>query len=201
MSEAPERQGSYIGQAWLVILLALLYAGGLAGVETALSGRIAGNKKNETTNAIPELVEGADKTKTLELLVTGRNGKKVRVYKVFAADGAHLGWVLPASGQGFGDKIELLLGVDPRVQTLLGLYVLFQKETPGLGDAITSASFRNQFKGRSAGKALVVVKSGSQAENEIQALTSATISSESVCSIVNRALANLREPIQQQATQ
>ena len=170
MSETPEKRPSYIGQAWLVILLALLYAGGLAGVQTALSGRIAENKKNETSDVIPELVKGADKARTLELLITGRNGKKVRVYKVFAADGAHLGWVLPASGQGFGDKIELLLAVDPRVQTILGLYVLAQKETPGLGDAITSASFRYRFKGKPAANVLVVVKLEPQAENEIQAI-------------------------------
>ena len=41
----------------------------------------------------------------------------------------------------------------------------------------------------------MIVKGEPKAENEVKALTGATISSESVAGIVNAALANLREPI------
>ena len=60
-----------MGQAWLVILLALLYGGALAGVQTRLSPKIAENKKNETYSVIPALVRDTDKTKTVELVVEG----------------------------------------------------------------------------------------------------------------------------------
>lgn len=196
MIEGRERN-SYIGQAWLVILLALLYGGALAGVQTTLGPKIAENKKNETYEVIPALVDEADKTSTEEVLVQGKNGRESRVYKAVGADGVHKGWVLPASGQGFGDSIELLIGLDVELSTITGLYVLDQKETPGLGDAISSESFCSQFSGKLTGKPLSVTKSDTHADNEILALTGATISSESVSAIVNQAITNLKEPIRQ----
>jgi electron transport complex protein RnfG len=192
------RQRGYLRDAWLVILLALVFGGGLAGVQSALSDKIAENKKQETYSVIPELVSGADAAKTVELLIEGRNGKAARVYKVAASDGTHKGWVLPADGQGFADRVEVLIGLDATLSTITGLYVLDQKETPGLGDYITGESFRNGFQGKPTDGSLMVVKSDPQADNEVRALTGATISSESVAAIVNGTLANMKGPIQEQ---
>ncbi len=202
MDENPKRR-SYLRQAWLVIVLALVYGGALAGVETALSARIAENKKRETYDVIPRLVPGADKTKTEEVEIAPADGEPRPVYRVFAADGTHLGWVVPAGGQGFADRIDLLVGLDANASTITGLYVLDQKETPGLGNLIASEElFLDQFAGKSieGGQSLVVVK-GEPAKdsNQIKAVSGATISSESVTTIVNRAVAELKEPIRRRA--
>ncbi len=195
MTQPTPSKGGYIGQAWLVILLALLYGGGLAGVENALSGKIEANKKAETYRVIPQLVAGTDPDSTQEIAVRGEHGKESLVYRIHRADGSHIGWVLSAAGQGFADRIELLIGLDPTVTSIRGMYVLNQKETPGLGDYITSADFQNRFRGKPADRPLAVVKTDPAADNEIRALSGATISSESVAAIVNRALANFREPL------
>ena len=131
------------------------------------------NKKNETYSVIPVLVGGADMTKTIELSVTDTDGKQQRVYKAMAADGAHKGWVLPASGPGFAERIDLLIGLDPNVSTITGLYVLDQKETPGLGNLIADEPFRDQFAGKraDADQPLIVVKAGPTTGNQILALT------------------------------
>ncbi len=196
---AEAKRESYVGQAWLVITLAALYGGALAGVETSLAPRIAQNKKNETYDVIPKLVPGADKANTVEMLIEPRSGRKTLVYQAMAADGTHRGWVVPAGGQGFNDRIELLIGLDPEVSTITGLYVLDQKETPGLGDYISDESFQSRFSGKPTDKPLVVVKAEPQADNEIRAISGATISSESVSAIVNSAIAELKEPIRNQA--
>ncbi len=104
---------------------------------------------------------------------------------------------MPAGGQGFADRIELLIGLDRAAATITGMYVLDQKETPGLGDSITGESFRERFRDRPADAALVAVKAEPAAASEIRALTGATISSQSVCDIVNTALDNLRGPIRE----
>ncbi len=188
-------KGNYITQAWLVIFLAVLYGGGLAAVQIALSGKIAENKRNETYSVIPSLIDGAIKENTVETLVTGLNGKDIRIYEACGGSGARLGWIIPTGGQGFADRIEVLIAVNADVSTIAGIYVLDQKETPGLGDYITGQDFRSRFAGKPTGKKLVVVKSDPTADNEIRALTGATISSESVSGIVNDAIANLKEPI------
>ncbi len=201
MTQPTRSKGGYIGQAWLVILLALLYGGALAGVQNALSGKIETNKKAETYRVIPELVAGADPERTDEIVVRGENDKESLVYQVHGSDGSHLGWVLPAAGQGFADRIELLIGLDPKATVIHGMYVLNQKETPGLGDYITSSDFQSRFRDKPADQPLLAVRSEPTADNEIRALSGATISSESVAGIVNRALANFRGPLRAMATE
>jgi len=206
MDEQPTRKG-YLGQAWLVVLLSLVYGGALAGVETALRETIAENKRAETYDRIPVLVPGADAAKTRkvnqtdELIVADADGNRQRVYRAVAADGAPVGWVLPASGQGFADRIDLLIGLDAQASAISGLYVLDQKETPGLGNLIASeALFTNQFAGKSADDPFTVVTTDpASGSNQIKAISGATISSESVCAIVNRAVASFKEPLRRRA--
>jgi len=187
----PEKQ-SYIGQAWLVILLAFFFGSVLALVHTTLGPKIAENKRNETFSVIPNLVPGADRDQTQEVVVEGRDGREVRLYKAFAADSTHLGWVIPARGQGFADVIEVLIGQSADLSRITGLYVLAQKETPGLGDYIRGEDFLQRFEGKPTDTPLVVVKADPRQENEILALTGATISSEAVSDIINATIENLQ---------
>jgi len=177
-------KNSYIGQAWLVILLSLVFGGGLAGLQVKLQGRIAANKLAETLGQIPQLVPGSVQGQKVTL--AGRT-----VYRALDDQGA-VGWVIPTSGQGFADRIEILLGVDAGATTITGVYVLDQKETPGLGNKIIEDEWRAQFAGKSALNPLAAITSGRAAGNQIDALTGATISSESVCLIVNTTLQRLR---------
>jgi len=176
-------KNGYLLQAWLVLTLAVVFAAALAGVHAGLAGRIAENKLNETLGAIPKLVRGA---------TSGRKHTvgKIEVYAALDSQGRQVGWVVPASGQGFADRIELLIGLDARAETITGLYVLAQKETPGLGANIIKSRWRDKFRGKSAAAALKVTKSVDAGEGEIQAVTGATISSQSVCEIVNNAVAD-----------
>ena len=102
---------------------------------------------------------------------------------------------MPASGVGFADRIELLIGTDARLTTLTGLYVLDQKETPGLGDYIAQPEFRQRFADRPLVQLLELVKHEPSSPHEVQAISGATVSSQSVCSIVNEAIQRWREPI------
>jgi electron transport complex protein RnfG len=195
MAETP-RQSGYINQAWLVIFLALIYGAALAGVQSTLSAKIDANKKAETYRVIPTLVPGAEASATKELTIAGANGKERLVYQALSAAGQQVGWVLPATGQGFADRIDLLVGLTPDVSTITGIYVLDQKETPGLGSNITTEGFRAQFQNLPAGQPVLVTKAEPSQPNEVRALAGATISSESVAKIVNDAVADVREPLQ-----
>jgi electron transport complex protein RnfG len=199
-------KAKYISQAWLVILLSLSFAGTLAGVDVWLAPRIEANKLAATIDKIPDLVPGADKAASAEAVrakyspvpVTVGEGKFKTTYEAFWAmdkSGKPLGWVIKASGQGFADKIELLIGVDAECRTITGLSILSQKETPGLGNKIEEGNegkpgFLTQFRhGLRADEPLTATTSTpDKGSNKIGAVSGATISSRSVCNIVNDAM-------------
>ena len=178
----------YLKQAWLVIVLSLGFGAALAAVQSSLGPKIAANKLAETMRQVPLLVPGTAADKTTAITV-----EDTVVYRAQNASGKLAGWVIPARGQGFADTIELLIGLDASGETITGLFVLAQKETPGLGDFITG-KWREQFAGKKTLAPLTVVKKmpGTVADSEIAAVTGATISSESVKNIVNAAVEKFR---------
>jgi len=189
-----------IVQAWLVILLSLCFGSALAAVQVQLSDTIAANKLNETLEQVPALIWGEGKAPapgsvqiTPGDVSVPKNGQtsSMTVYRV-AQDNKVAGWVVKADGQGYGDKLELLIGTDADVQNITGLFVLEQKETPGLGNRISEPQWRDQFVGKSTATPLKVVKGKGEGPATIDAITGATISSRSVTAIVNTTIANLK---------
>lgn len=168
---------NYIVQGWLVVVLCLAFGGILAGVDIAWRGRIEANQLAETLGQVPALVPAA--TEGQADTVSGQT-----VYRAITGDRL-LGWVIPCSGQGFADRISLLVGVDGSASVITGLYVLDQKETPGLGNRIVGRTWRDQFVGKSTATPLVASRNRAATSHEIDAVTGATISSVAVCTIVN----------------
>ena len=202
---------NYIFQAWLVLILALAFGASLAGVHLTLSSTIEANKINETREKVPELVLGvseaqklAEMNQSLDIetltIEIEKKGKK-SFYSVYKAtkDDRLMGWVAKTSGQGYADKIELLIGLDPSAKKITGLFILEQKETPGLGNKISTPGWRGKFNEKTTSLALVAAKRGAKAPNEIDAITGATISSRAVCTIINKALNDLRDPLSSRA--
>lgn len=200
---------NFFQQAWLVLVLSLAFGGMLAGIQLALGPAIEANKINESLLKVPELVLGAAQAQNLApgaleinplAVEVAKPGKTVR-YSVYEAkrDGKLAGWVAKTAGAGYADKIELLIGFDPQVQTITGLFVLDQKETPGLGNKIVTDVWRAQFLQKSTAQALAAVKGKAAAANQIDAVTGATISSKSVTDIINTAVADLKQPLADKA--
>ncbi|HPA13965.1 MAG TPA: FMN-binding protein [Desulfobacterales bacterium] len=197
----------YIVQAWLVLILTLCFGGTLAGVQLTLGPIIETNKLNETIQRVPELILGADQARKMEKqgrslsveplsLGVEKHGRKV-FYNVYDAksNGERIGWVVKASGQGYADKIELLIGLDPPNEKITGLFILEQKETPGLGNKIAADYWRSQFINKNVRTPLVVIRGGVKPANGIDAITGATISSRTVTNIINTAVSDLKEPL------
>lgn len=196
-----------IVQAWLVLCLAICFGATLAGMQLALGPTIEQNKVNETMAKVPELVLGQElaaklvaENQALEIsprTITVNVGGRQRSFNVFEAtyQGRRRGWVVKTAGQGYSDRVELLLGLDPTLTTITGLFILEQKETPGLGNKMIFPEWRAQFIGKPTTPALKVVKTGAREKNQIDAITGATISSRAVVTIVNSAVQALRKPL------
>lgn len=112
-----------------------------------------------------------------------------RVFAGYDASGKLVGYAMSAGESGFQDVITVIFGYDAANQRVLGMKVLDNKETPGLGDKIVKdSSFVAEF--RNAAPPLLGMKQGAGkgAENEIDMITGATISSRAVINIINHKL-------------
>lgn len=89
---------------------------------------------------------------------------------------------------GFWGPVSLIVGVDTEAMTIIGLEIVEEEETPGLGARITETAFRDQFRGKSLDKPIIVkIKGESPGANDVEAVTGASISSKAVEKIVNEA--------------
>ena len=193
----------FVSEAWLVILLALVFGTALAAVEIILKPRILENIRQKTLQQVPLLFSKIDQPQVEEMLVTDSNNREVTILKVID-QGQPAGWVLPGSGQGFADRIELLVAVDASFSKVMGISILKQSETPGLGDYITKETepFRKDFaSGDLSALSKIVVKKATEnpdtQKNQVEAISGATISSEAVSKIVNQTLAAYKKKIQE----
>jgi electron transport complex protein RnfG len=92
-------------------------------------------------------------------------------------DGALSGLAIEAAGKGgYGGDIRIMIGIDLKSMTLLGMEIIQHSETPGVGSQIEKESFRAQWKNLSGLEELELRQSG----GSIQGITGATYSSRAV---------------------
>ena len=90
------------------------------------------------------------------------------------------------SGEGYGGDIVLMVGFKKDKKTVISYKVLQASETPGLGMKLKTPEFAGQFSGKD-GSSLKVRKDG----GDIEAITSATITSRAVCKAIADAQSKL----------
>lgn len=109
------------------------------------------------------------------------------VFDAKAGDGSLLGYVLEStSSNGYGGDIVLYVGI--RLDgTVNGVQILEMSETPGLGQEAPNV-LTPQFAGKKV-DSFTYTKTGAKADNEVDAITSATVTTKAVTEAVNGALA------------
>jgi len=88
---------------------------------------------------------------------------------------------------GYGGDIVLMVGFQADKKTLVAYKTLAANETPGLGMKLNSPEFAGQFRGKDSTKLKLRKKGG-----EIDAITSATITSKAVLKAIADAQAKLK---------
>lgn len=111
-----------------------------------------------------------------EGIVAGENIEKLYIAQ---KDGQSVGYVVAVSSRGYGGKIKILVGIDYDLN-IKGVSLTSHSETPGLGAKASDSKFTDQFLGKAPQKEYNVVKRVANDENEIQAVTAATVTSKAV---------------------
>ena len=159
----------------------------LAGVNMLTAPVIAQNEINALNAALqtvfPEAMEFPEVTVSDE----DKAQKGIQnAYQAMDASGAVVGMAVQVAPSGFGGPINMIVGVRED-GTIVSAEILSMAETPGLGTKAGDAKFIDQFIDK--GASLSVIKSGTPDNNQILAITGATVTSAAVTKGVNDAQA------------
>ena len=103
------------------------------------------------------------------------------------ASGAVVGYVINSlSNDSYGGAVKVSVGLDAD-GVIAGVGIREINDTPGLGLKAKEPDFLNQYTGKQV-DSLVVTKTGAAADNEIDSISGATITSDAVTNAVNAAL-------------
>lgn len=103
-----------------------------------------------------------------------------------------IGYAVKVAPKGYGGAVEVVVGITVD-GTIQGIKVGNNNETPGLGKNAAAPKFQEQFSGKTWTSPVNVIKSGTPKDNEIAALSGATITSRAVADGVNQALEAAKE--------
>lgn len=105
----------------------------------------------------------------------------------YSEDGQVIGYAFPAKGPGLWGGIETYVGISQDYSTILGLAIIAQNETPGLGGRIGDEEFLSQFRDLDVSSAVeggyVIYRPA--AGGNVDAVAGATLTSKSVSTFLN----------------
>ena len=187
----------------IAITVITLVSGLLLGVVNDITaGPIAKQQAAAKEAAYKEVFSDADTFETvssgedadLEAYLDENGFKGQDINEVMLAkdsSGAEIGYAFTVTTkEGYGGDIQFAMGIQDD-GTLNGISILSIGETAGLGMRATTDEFKNQFKDRNVEK-FTYTKTGAAADDEIDALSGATITTNAMTNGVNAGLCAFR---------
>lgn len=163
--------------AIILFVITAVAAAILAVVNNFTAPVIAENERQAQEIAmrtvLPDAVDFAEEKVTLS-----ENSIVSQIYKSDA------GYAVKVAPNGYGGAISMIVGIDNNLK-VTGIEIISQSETAGLGAKCTNSDFKAQFIGKTEN--IAVSKNGAK-DNEIDAISSATITSKAVTKGVNEAI-------------
>ncbi len=100
------------------------------------------------------------------------------------------GYTFTAKKTGYSSKVQTMAGLDPDFK-IIGIKIIDQSETPGLGANCSNQSFTDQFKGKTQDQLLVDKDGG-----PIKSLSGATITSRAIASSLKEEIQVIKDDLQ-----
>ncbi len=165
----------------VVLLVICVCASALLGYTNSLTkDKIASIDAENKAKAMAEVMAEADSFGD-EVTVS----ETLRYSPALDSDGNVTGYAFTVYESGYGGEIQVMTGINTDGTINKIVVLAADNETPGLGQNIKKDSFLDRFIGKSG--ELTVVKNAVSSDDEIQAITSATISSSALTRAVNAA--------------
>lgn len=171
----------YFSTALVLLLICGISGGIVAAVHALTASVIDENEAKAVENAILRIFPEAESFEREELVPKDAAVKQLYRLK---REGETAGFAAIAVTRGFKDEISLCIGVSPS-GSLVGVYVIENSETPGVGTRVCEEEYLSDYIGLSG-----QVRFG----EGIDAVSGATVSSRAILKIVNIVLNEVSSP-------
>lgn len=168
----------------ILFLITAISALLLAFVNEKTAPLIAQNSEKKTREALKGVMSTAAEFEQVENEFEIESCSVEQVYKAKDSSGNVIGVCAIIETKGYDSGLKSAVGVDFDGK-VTGVEIISHKETPGLGANAEKNEFRSQYVGKS--NEISVVKSNA-GENEINAISGATMTSDGVTRSVNGAI-------------
>lgn len=174
----------------ILFIITAVSASVLAVSNNITAPRIVEADRMANDLAKQEVLEDAEEFSILDEVklkeVAGSNSNVIEINEGYNKENQLVGYTFKTKVKGYGGEIELMTGVSMEGKAT-GIKILNHGETPGLGANATKTYFTDSFRNKSVDTELVAVKNPKE-DNEVQALTSATITTNAVVDGTNSVL-------------
>lgn len=188
--------GKILKDALVLAIITIVSGALLGGVYKITEGPIAEQNEKTKIKAYNSVFNELDTYQNIENLTDAQSAIEDAGYdavilneavRAFDKDTKELGIILTVTDKdGYGGDIKMTVGIDCE-GTITGLELLEINETAGLGMKAKDEGFRKQYVGINADK-VVFTKNGKTQPNEIDAISSATVTTSAVTDGVNGAI-------------
>lgn len=185
----------FIQQSWLLIIACIVFGLLLAMINMAWKPKIDANKVAQFQSQLQMVIPGAKVENPLEEKFVINEKISTDVYPVKSETDQSVGFAFVAGGAAY-DYLELVIVVDNKCEKILGYGVLICNETPGFGTKIYNDYFKDQFENIPAEQLkLVSVGDPEVKDDNIVAISGATITSQGVIDIFNNYIGKIKEQL------
>ena len=168
----------------LILFAIALIAGALLGITYSLTKEpIAMQHELALKSAREELFAGSEFSEFEDSAVLEKYDNVQKIYKA-KKGGKTAGYIITLTKDGYGGAILINVGVTGD-GVITGVIVGTNSETPGLGAKASETKFSGQFAGK---KKVALVKGEAAADDEVSAITAATITSTAIVDGANQAI-------------
>ncbi|WP_249316181.1 RnfABCDGE type electron transport complex subunit G [Gehongia tenuis] len=170
----------------LIALVAGLFLGGTYYITKE---PIAEQERMQAQQARQEVLPAAEDFEKLDM----QNDAGIEEIYAGKANGGIVGYTVKLTSKGYGGDIVMTVGVNEEGVT--GVKINSHSETPGLGAKADAPIFMNQYVGK-APEAFNVAKGAASGDDDILAISGATITSRAVTDGVNTVLELYRSELE-----
>ncbi len=180
----------------LLLIVCLVTSAAVVGTNALTEKRISELAAQEIEEAKQEVLPEAESFEevevTQEMLDAAGVAEDLSLVSAFKATN-DAGYVISTSNKGYGGQVSVMTGITADGQIAAVKVVSADDETAGLGQKALDPSFTDQYQMTIPEEKLTVTKMGKSADHEIEAIAGATITSNSVTTSVNDAIAVYRQ--------